>query len=195
MNKILKDSQDSYVTLLQGDTYAVKTWLKEHGAKYNRIYNWYFPHDVEVPEQLPAEVTPVKFETENLFDEDGNFITDERLLQLIIDSFRYPPSESAWVGKIGETMPLVLQYKNSRSICSQFGVTNVYTFVDANNNVFKSMTTRALPVEEDLWYTMSARIKNHQMYRNERQTMISYIKNVQLFVPEEYDNVKEEEEC
>lgn len=195
MNKILKDSQDSYVTLLQGDTYAVKTWLKEHGAKYNRIYNWYFPHDVEVPEQLPAEVTPVKFETKNLFDEDGKFITDERLLQLIIDSFRYPPSESAWVGKIGETMPLVLQYKNSRSICSQFGVTNVYTFVDANNNVFKSMTTRALPVEEDLWYTMSARIKNHQMYRNERQTMISYIKNVQLFVPEEYDNVKEEEEC
>ena len=195
MNKISKDFQNSYITLLQGDTYAVRTWLKEHGAKYNRLYNWYFPHDTEIPEQLPTEITAVRFGIENMVDENGMLITDERLLELIIDSFRYPPSESEWVGKIGDTMPLILQYKNSRSICSQFGVTNIYTFVDAKNNVFKSMTTRALPFEEDMWYKLNARVKDHKMYRNEKQTMISYIKNIQLFVPEEYDNVEEEEEC
>lgn len=197
MNKTKEDFKNSYITLLQGDTYAVRKWLKEHGAKYNPIYNWYFPHDVKVPEHLPTEIIPVRFGVENMLDENGGLITDKGLLQIIVDTFRYPKSPSEWVGKVGDTMTLILKYKDCRSIATQFGVTNVYTFEDVNQNIFKSWTSRALPVEKDQWYKMTARIKDHSIYRNEKQTMISYIKGIEPFMADYYDSieVEEEEQC
>ena len=44
---------------------------------------------------------------------------------------------------------------------------------------------------------MTARIKDHSIYRNEKQTMISYIKGIEPFMADYYDSieVEEEEQC
>ena len=169
------DFQGKYITLLRGNTYEVRTWLKENGAKYNGILNWYFPYEVEVPEKLPAEITPVQFPWESML-EDGEPICNAERLQPIVDRYRYPDSGSRWVGTIGEKVYLLIEYIDSRSICSQFGVTNIYSFKDMSGNVIKTMTARALPVTAGHTYRVSAKVKDHKIYRNEKQTMISYLK-------------------
>ena len=170
------DFQGKYVTLLQGNTYEVRAWLKEQGAKYNSVLNWYFPYEIVLPEKLPAEITPIQFPWTAMLDKTGEPINDVERLQPIVDLYRYPASTSDWVGTIGEKVYLVITYLNSRSICSQFGVTNIYSFEDASGNVIKTMTTRVLPVTTGHTYRISAKVKDHKTYRNEKQTLISYLK-------------------
>ena len=180
--------KDGFITLLQGNTYAAREWLKANGAKYHKEFNWFFPSDVEVPAQFPNDLVPVRLYLDEIVsDKENEFIVFDKHFHQIIDSKRYPASSSEWVGEIGKTQEFILKYVNCFGFQSQFGYTHIYNFEDKDGNIVKTMTTRALDVEADTWYSITARVKSHDTYHNEKQTMINYVKINSLYFDDEME--------
>ena len=50
------------------DTYAIKDWLKEQGAKYNPILKWHIPNKIELSEDFT--LIPITFDEIYGWDEE-----------------------------------------------------------------------------------------------------------------------------
>lgn len=163
-----------FITLLQGNTYLVKDWIKEQGGRYSEIYNWYFPSEVTLPAQYPEGIVPIQLTWEQMIAAGAVESTDAR--KLLVESLIYPPSKSEWVGTIGERSEFCVRSLGSKTVNTQYGFMNIYDFVDEEDNVIKYLGSSHLKVEEGCHYVISATVKRHTTYHNEKQTQISYVK-------------------
>lgn len=168
--------KNGYITLIQGNTYIEREWLKESGAKFHKEFNWYFPSTVEVPAEFPEGLVPVRLALNEFLTDENAFIVFDDEFKRLIDSKRYPASSSEWVGTIGEKQDFVLKYVSNYNFLTRFGTTYIYTFVDTNDNVVKTMTSRVLDLTIGMWYQINAKVKDHSIYKNEKQTMVNYLR-------------------
>lgn len=98
---------------------------------------------------------------------------------------------SEYVGNIGDKISVKVKYVNTYSYDSNFGTTNIHLFMDDNGNIFKWSTNSRLEytVKDNhsnysQWYyldkgatvQLTGKIKDHNEYRNQKQTVLTHCK-------------------
>jgi len=85
-------------------------------------------------------------------------------------------ADSKHFGTIGEKFKLLLTFKKKFTFDSTFGTTRIYLFTDCYNNQFVWKTTTYVDLQEDTSYQVSGSIKDHIVYNNKNQTVITRCK-------------------
>ncbi|MCZ2224370.1 MAG: hypothetical protein LC122_12175 [Chitinophagales bacterium] len=84
--------------------------------------------------------------------------------------------ESNHFGTIKEKVQLNIKFKNKYTFSNNFGMINIFVFVDNKNNIFTWKTNTYHEFEKDTYYTIKATIKSHDIYKGIKQTSLSYCK-------------------
>lgn len=100
--------------------------------------------------------------------------------KLIADTYKIwkQNSESIgnWFGSIGDKIEISVKTLYVRKIENEFGITFLTKFEDENKNVFVAFLKFQLEIGESL--KISAKIKNHSQFENQKQNEIFYVKRI-----------------
>lgn len=163
--------EKGYITIFKGDTYANLEWFKRSIARYCKFWGWYIVSTDEIPEDLPDTVTPVQLPWELVGKEDGTLIP-EGMIASAIEPLLYEASSSEFQGKIGERIERVLTVRKNVSLPNAFGVSSMHIFEDAEGNVYV-WTTASKAWAEGSEHKIRGTIKDHKVYRNCKQTVLT----------------------
>lgn len=85
-------------------------------------------------------------------------------------------SISDYVGKVGEKLQTELTFANVYSYETQYGVTNIYKFLDNEGNVFIWKSSTYQELTQGNAYQLKGTIKDHSEYGNVKQTVLTRCK-------------------
>lgn len=117
--------------------------------------------------------------------------------------------ESNYVGNIGDKISVKVTYLETFTYDSYFGASHIHLFEDDNGNIFKWSTGTGLKFTVDdihsggsQWYTLdkgatiqlSGKIKDHNEYRSQKQTVLTRCKYEVLESKERDEKIAELEE-
>lgn len=161
------------------NSFDVKNELKEQGWKYSPIFGWRSA-DVSAIETYGEDNVAIlsadQLVSFNLYG-DGCFLsTAANLIQQLRDAHK-PQSKSEWVGEVKEKLvdlPVVIQ--RITGFGSRFGWTNVVTFTSGDSILTWFTSSDISDFEQGEEYLLSATVKEHTMYKDEKQTVLLRVK-------------------
>lgn len=159
-----------YITIFKGDTYSCSEWFKRSIARYCKWWGWYIVSTEELPE-LPAGITPVQLPWEAVGKEDGSLIADG-LLTKAVEPYLYEATTSEFVGEIGERLDLMLTVKKAIEVNGAFGSSTIHIMEDECGNEFM-WSTAAKSWAEGAVKHVRGTVKDHRIYRNSKQTVLT----------------------
>ena len=159
-----------YITIFKGDTYSCSEWFKRSIARYCKWWGWYIVSTEELPE-LPAGITPVQLPWEAVGKEDGSLIADG-LLTKAVEPYLYETTTSEFVGDIGERLDLMLTVKKAIEVNGAFGSSTIHIMEDECGNEFM-WSTAAKSWAEGAVKHVRGTVKDHRIYRNSKQTVLT----------------------
>ena len=156
------------------DTYAIKDWLKEQGAKYNPLLKWHMANKIELPE----DYSYIQFSFDELYTwdyeaEEGVFI--EKAKEITGKKFAEAagPSLSEYVGEIGERLRnLTAVYHSTRGFNSNYGYTYIHTFKQGEN-VLVWFTQKELFLDKGSVVDLTGTVKKFEEFRGVKTTQLS----------------------
>ena len=160
---------DGFITIIKGDSYPFKDYLKAEGAKYSKLWGWYFASDMEIP-QLAATLEAVRLDWDLVGQEDG-LLKSESIVKAEVAKLIHEPSESKFVGEIGQRLDFELTVKRAIPLENYYG-NIIFTFEDDNKNVFVWKTTPR-PIEVGTRIKLRGTIKAHNIYNDVEQTILT----------------------
>lgn len=163
-----------FITIFKGNTFAAKDEIKAlEGARYTRLWGWGVPGDVEIPE-IPG-VETLHLEWDAVGNEDGSLKTDE-FVETYMSNLLLEPSASQFQGTIGERVRgLSLKATRVIGVDGHYGRSYIHNFEDCDSNVYVWITASKC-LEEDSTYIVDGTIKDHKMYKNIPQTILTRCK-------------------
>lgn len=156
------------------NSYDVKERLKADGFKFNPNLLWHKAtadgYEMEVIKIAAAQVVEFSAWGKGLYLASAkDFVTDK------INEAR-PKSMSEWIGLEKEKITkLPVVYERTSGFDGQFGWTNIHRF-NYNGNIITWFTTKGLAFEPGSEVLLSATIKTHSTFNNEKQTRITRAK-------------------
>lgn len=169
---------NGYITIFKGNTYPHKDWLKEHGARFTKLFNWSFASDVEWPEaELPIDLEPLQIPWEAVSADDH--LLPEAEVRSYIESLMYDPSNSEYVGEIGDRIEETLTVTKAVTLESYYGTSIMHIMEDAIGNVFVWIT-KAKNYPEGKVVTLRGTIKDHKEYKGTKQTILTRCKEMSI---------------
>ena len=165
-----------YITIFKGDTYAAKEWFKEHGARYTRFWGWYIISEMEVPAELPDGLEAIKLDWELVGN--GDSLKPDAQVQQAVDALICDPSTSEYIGEVGQRIEVQLTVKKAINLDGYYGASTMHIMEDENGNVFV-WTTSAKSWEEGSSRLVRGTIKEHRVYKNVKQTVLTRCAEVQ----------------
>ena len=165
-----------YITIFKGDTYAAKEDLKSAGARYTRLWGWGIPGGEEVP--ALNGITPIRLDWE-LVGKDDEVLKSDEEVTAIVESLTCEPSKSEFVGEIGQRLHGILM-KVTRVVMldGYYGRSAAHTFEDEDGNVYVWITSSKSLTEGSV-YWIDGTIKEHKLYKNVKQTVLTRCKAVE----------------
>lgn len=156
-----------YVSTIK-DTYSIKSQAKAAGGKY-RWFGWIFsePHEEFETIELTAE--------ECLKENEYGSLDWRGEIRDIIEA-KHPSKISEHVGQIGDKIELDVRHVRTGSYSTQFGITDVHTFEDADGNNFVWKTSAYADFEGGAKLHIKATIKDHDEYNGVKQTILTRCK-------------------
>jgi hypothetical protein len=164
-----------FITIFKGSTYPHKDWLKENGARFNKIFNWSFAGDVEIPADLPEDLEPLQIPWEAVSTNDK--LNSETEIRAYLDSLLYEPSNSEYVGEIGEKITDTFTVTRAIVLNGYYGMSIMHILEDANGNVYIWNTT-ARNYPEGKVVTLCGTVKDHREYKGTKQTILTRCKEI-----------------
>ena len=161
-----------YITIFKGDTYPVLEWFQQSVARYHNFWGWYIVSEDEVPEIIPAGVTPIQLKWEDVAFADEDQLRPESQIKEHIDSLMYDPSPSKWQGEVGDRLEKVLTVTKVIPIEGYYGNSTMHIFSDPEENVYV-WTTAAKTLEVGKTYIIRGTIKQLSTYKNQKQTILT----------------------
>lgn len=163
--------EKGYITIFKGDTYAALDWFQQSIARYTRVWGWYIVSTDEVPQDLPAGIDPVILKWETVGTADGTLKSEDAVKEAV-DQLIYEPSNSQFVGEIGERIEIEVTIKRRIPLETNYGMSNMHIMEDANGNIF-TWTTASKVLDESKDYHLRGTIKNHSRYKGDCQTVLT----------------------
>ena len=167
---VLGFGEQGFIWLFKGETYENLDWFHDSPCRYARTWGWYLPSDIPMPEPLPANITPVKLEWDEVSFEDQLISEDQ--IKAVADAKLFDPSPSKHVGKIGDHLDLMLTCDKAVQSQSIYGISTFHVFHDQHDNIFTWSTTSKC-LEEGETYHIKGTVKGHDTYRNAAQTALT----------------------
>ena len=156
------------------DSFARKDELKEAGFKYNPMLGWhrgsaegYEENCIEMHTSICVEFTAWG---EGIYYPDTKDKVAEKAKAIL------PESHSQFVGEIGGKFEALATLKEMRTINTRWGLNNVFTFEDKDENILVWFTTSdkfAAVAETGKTYFVKGGIKKHETYRGVDQTYLT----------------------
>ena len=162
-----------YITIFKGDTYPVLEWFQESVARYHNFWGWYIVSEDEVPEIIPAGVTPIQLKWEDVAFADEDQLRPESQIKEHIDSLMYDPSPSKWQGSIGERITRYLTVAKAVELPDgYYGPRTFYLFKDEEENEY-TWTTAARKLELGETYEVVGTVQALSKYKGKEQTVLT----------------------
>ena len=169
--KILGFGDAGYITIYYGDTYDNLDWFRnEPNCRYHKVFGWYTISTDEVPAELPDGVKCGRVMWDDVKTADDEI--DEVAAKRAVEAVAYEPSESIFIGEIGERTIFDLTVKRTLELAGAYGISTMHIMEDANGNVF-IWTTASKTLEKGHTYKMKGTIKDHRVYKNVQQTVLT----------------------
>lgn len=170
-------SAEGVTYIVTGETYSIKDQLKVDGFYYHPILGWH----KATCEGYEDKVIAIKAEEviEWAAWGAGWFLPSAK--DYIKDKIAATQSKdtSDWIGEVGKSIPILLvKLDKAGSFQGRYGLSNIYTFVDEDNNKLVWFTTTRLNKEVGDWFCISAKVKAHETYQDRKQTIV---KNVKIY--------------
>lgn len=159
-----------YIDLIIGQTSTVKDWLANSGAKYHKIFGWYFPSTDPLPEIIPEGIKLIRLPWEKV--STNQFLKPDAELEELMDELLYGKSSTDFVGAVGERMNLLLAVKKVVQFESKYGTTRFHIMEDKDGNTF-TWTTNTRALTEGRVYAITATIKDHELYHGQKRNVIT----------------------
>lgn len=160
---------DGFITIIKGDSYPYKDYLKAEGAKYSKLWGWYFASDLELP-PLADSLEAVRLDWNLVGQEDG-LLKSESIVAAEVAKLTHEPSESKFVGEIGERIEIEVEVKRAIPLENYYG-NIIFTFEDDDKNIFVWKTTPR-PIEVGSRIKLRGTVKAHNIFRDVEQTVLS----------------------
>ena len=168
---ILGFGDEGFITIYFGNTYDNLDWFRnEPNCRYHKLFGWYTPSTEDVPTELPEGVKSGKIFWDNV--KDSNDRVDETAAKKAVEALAYEPSESVFVGEIGERKTFELTIKRTLEVSTSFGLSIMHIMEDADGNVF-IWTTASKCLDKGETYKLKGTIKDHRIYKNVQQTVLT----------------------
>lgn len=167
---VLGFGEAGYIWIFKGNTYDNIDWFRIQPTRYNTLWGWYLPSDIEMPLPLPIDVEPVKLMWNQVADEDEQMYSDKQI-KTVVESLIYEKGKSEYVGELGDRIDTYLTCTHAHTFENVYGLSTLHTFVDENDNIFV-WTTTAKKLEEGETYHITGTVKGHETYRNQCQTIL-----------------------
>ena len=162
-----------YITIFKGDTYPVLEWFQESVARYHNFWGWYIVSEDEVPEIIPAGVTPIQLKWEDVAFADEDQLRPESQIKEHIDSLMYDPSPSKWQGEVGDRIDRTLTViKVTPLEDGYYGPSTFFLFKDEYDNEY-CWTTGSKSLDLGATYEVRGTIKALQNYKGKKQTVLT----------------------
>ena len=169
--KILGFGDAGFITIYFGNTYDNLDWFRnEPNCRYHKVFGWYTISTDEVPAELPEGVKSGRIMWDDVKTADGAI--DEVAAKKAVEALAYEPSESVFVGEIGERTIFDLTVKRTLDVYGAYGTSTMHIMEDENKNVF-IWTTASKTLEKGHTYKMKGTIKDHRVYKNVQQTVLT----------------------
>ena len=169
---ILGFGDAGYITIYYGDTYKNLEWFKESPVcRYHKIWGWYTPSNMEIPNDIPKDVTIAQLKWSDVCDEAG--MINETKTAAIVESIRYSQVNSGeYVGEIGDRDVFELKIEKVIGLDGYYGHSSMHIMTDANGNTFV-WNTATKTLEVGTTYNLKGTIKDHKEYKGVKQTILT----------------------
>lgn len=161
---------DGFITIIKGDSYPYKDFLKSEGAKYSKLWGWYFTSDLEVP-PLANNLEAIRLDWNLVGQEDG-LLKSESIVAAEVAKLTHEPSESKFVGEIGQRIEIEVKVKRAIPLENYYN-NIIFTFEDEDKNIYVWKTTPR-PIEVGTHIKLRGTIKAHNIFKEVQQTILSY---------------------
>lgn len=164
--------KNGYITIFKGDTFPHKEWFKEHKCLYRKWWGWSFSSEEELPQDIPEGIEPVKLYWELIGNEET--LKNDDVVKEVVESLMYESSSSEYIGKVGDRLELYLLVEKAVKIDGYYGPSTCYTMTDENQNIYVWITSSSkVKLEENQSYWIRGTVKNHKLYKNSKQTVLT----------------------
>lgn len=183
LREMLGFGEEGFITVYCGNTYANLSWFKAADqCRYHKVFGWYTPSKEQIPEDIPEGVKVCTLKWDDIVDENGEI--SETKVKEITDSFNYEPSNSTFVGTIGDRDEFELTVKRTVDFQNRYGISTMHIMEDPDGNVFV-WTTASQKLDTGTTYAIRGTIKDHRTYKNVDQTILSRCKILETYGEEE----------
>ena len=177
---------DEYITLYKGDENKIKDFflsftIDEEGhraAWYNNIFHWFTPSKITFDKELPEGITPIKLTWDEVKDKDdpeGLQAKCNEFIAKYVGGLLFDQSKSEYQGEKNEWLEKVVTIKKNITLDGRYGLSHMHIMEDEEGNEYV-WTTASKDIEERTVLNMRMKVKDHQEYRNIKQTVVYYCK-------------------
>ena len=170
--------EEGYIWIFKGDTYAALDWFRAQPTRYARMLGWYLPSNIEMPDPIPAGVTPIKLMWENVCNEEGDHFRPEAEVAAYVETLIYDPGESKWLGEVKDRLTLEVTCTRLFHFMNIYGESTMYMFETNDGDILTWTTQTSKDIEEGHHYVIIGTVKEHITYRNKKQTVLTRCKVV-----------------
>ena len=151
-------------------------YFKYSPARYCRLWGWYFPSDIDLPEDLPTDCNPMKLEWALVGNDDEKLKTDAEIHENI-DALLWPEHPSQYQGAVGERIDRNIVVIRNYKLETKYGNSNMMTFEDEQGNIYL-WTTTAKDWPEGTKHRIRGTVKSHNLYHNIHQSVLTRVAEV-----------------
>ena len=162
---------NGFITIFKGNTYEEKEYFQLSTARYSRLWGWYFVSTEELPEDIPADVTPITLPWEMVGNSNEELKTEPEVIAAV-ESLIYDPDPSEYQGKVGERLEFFLTVEKAIELEGYYGRSIMHIMRDDDGNCFV-WTTSAKSWEPDTEHYIKGTIKEHKTYKGVKQTVLT----------------------
>lgn len=170
--ELLGFGEKGYVVAFKGDTYSHKDYLKSAGARYTRWFGWTFPSEEDMPADFPTELVPVRLYWEGMCRNNEWLANDDEIKEYV-ESQMYEPSDSEFVGEIGERLDLYISIEKIIPLNNEYGHSTLFVMIDDCGNVYNWITASAKTWKVGEEKHIRGTVKQHKTYKNDKTTVLT----------------------
>lgn len=164
---------NGYITIFGEEGFNEENEYLKYDCRFRYAvpWGWYLPSDIELPEDLPENLAPIKLHWTTVGGCDGKLYSTERVKDGVQNTL-YPEVKGNYVGEIGERLDLTLYVSKAIPLENNYGHSTLHVMEDEAGNTY-IWTTASKNWAAGTFHTLRGTIKEHKIYQGVAQNILT----------------------